>query len=96
MDTPFSNKLTKKIALVLISSSLLISGCRRPPDDEDQDDQQAQAHSSGWHGGGHGVFVPAMGRTGASQSGTSTGSASVSSSARGGFGATGHAAAPGG
>jgi hypothetical protein len=95
MATPRLHKLSKEVGLVLISSSLFLAGCRRHLDDDKKDDDATagQQTSSGWHGGGgHGVYTPFMGRgdAGVSRAGPAAGSA------RGGFGATGHAASAGG
>ena len=96
------NKLTREVGLVLISSSLILSGCSSPEDEEEKDEQTgpAQQAPAGWHsGGGHGGYVPVpiAGRGVAVTSGASQGgsSAPASGSARGGFGATGHAATAG-
>jgi hypothetical protein len=89
-------RLTRDIGLVLISSSLILSGCRVRPDDEEKkkkDDQDpAQAVTSHHSGGGHGIFFPigrGVGVSGVGRGGVATSAGSV----RGGFGATGHGVA---
>ena len=77
------NRFTKQISLVLISSSLILGGCRTNEEDKDKKDQPPRTgtHSSvphAVHGGGG-----------------STGSSSVSpsgtmGSTRGGFGGSAH------
>jgi hypothetical protein len=81
------NKLTREVGLVLISSSLILDGCSSHHDEEKKDEQgTAQPAPTGWHsGGGHGGYVPVP----------SAGRSAASGSARGGFGATGHAATAG-
>jgi len=93
--------ITKKIGLVLISSSLILHGCAHhtPEQDPAQEGQPAaQGGGTGWwyfHHSGGGGFHP--GRTsgggvvvgGGGRSGGFTSSPSVS--ARGGFGSAGHA-----
>lgn len=110
------NRLTKKICLVLISSSMMLWGCgqRHPREDE----ERRPVYTGG--GGGHGWFIyhyaqprPTAGYFLATHAGAGrvvpTGntvavgraaavggrSSAPSISARGGFGATGHAAAIG-
>ena len=81
-------KLTREIGLVLISSSLILDGCSRHHDLEKKDEQTgtAQPAPGRWYsGGGHGGYVPVP----------SAGRSAASGSVRGGFGATGHAAAAG-
>ncbi len=88
------NRLSKEVGLVLISSSLFLAGCRRPQDKDRKDDANCPGQSSGWHGsGGHWGTYPYMGRSGAGIGGAASGVAA--GSARGGFGATGHAAGVG-
>jgi hypothetical protein len=102
MTQPLFNKLSKEIGLVLISSSLILAGCRRVPDEVqlDENGNPIQPAASGWHsGGGHwGGYYPFIGRTGAGMSGAPSAAraASPSGSVRGGFGATGHAVSAGG
>jgi hypothetical protein len=92
------NKLTQKIGLVLISSTLILSGCSRPGEEEKKDDRVAPGQpAGGGHAGvGHGGYVP-IGRTAVVTGGGGQGgpAAPAVSSARGGFGATGHAATGG-
>jgi hypothetical protein len=98
MDKPLFSKLSREVGLVLISSSLFLAGCNRHQDEDKKDDDEGpgQPAPAGWHGGGgHGGYYPFMGRTGAGLSG-GTGSVSTAGSARGGFGATGHAVSAGG
>jgi hypothetical protein len=82
------NKLTKEVGLLLISSSLILGGCSRAEDEKKKDEQKGPAQPApgrGHFGGGHGGYVPVR-----------IGGRSVApGSVRGGFGATGHAAAAG-
>jgi hypothetical protein len=102
--------LTKKVGLVLIGSSLILSGCgpHNPPNPEEQPAAVVYDATPHWwyfHSGGGGVYhhyvpVPAGSTYGHTvvSGGRSTGgfkaSASVTS-VRGGFGAMGHAATAG-
>ena len=95
------DRLTREIGLVLISSSLVLGGCShpcddRPPGDQAVPDQPRADCRGGRAGGGHGGHVPVGGRpiivTPGAGGGTRTPAAG---SARGGFGATGHATAGG-
>jgi hypothetical protein len=82
------NKLTREVGLVLISSSLILGGCSRHEDEEKKEEQKgpAQPARGRWYsGGGHGGYVPMR----------SAGRSVAPGSVRGGFGATGHAAAAG-
>ena len=100
--------ITKKVGLVLISSSLILHGCAHhtPEQDPNQDAPQPVVQGGGMHwwyfhsggySGGSGGFVPGTPGTsggvvvsgGGRTSGGFTSSSSVS--ARGGFGAAGHA-----
>lgn len=109
------NKMTKKVGLVLISSSLILNGCSHhvPQQDPAQEGQPQVVqpvgggiqpwwyfhHSGGYVGGGYsGGFHPGTTSHGGgivSSSGVRSGGgsfkASPSVSARGGFGASGHA-----
>jgi hypothetical protein len=92
------NRLTKKICLVLISSSLAMHGCGHGPDPEEKTEEPGnQSHSRSSHG--HHTFIPwGVGRSGpvVSPSGSPSPGAGASShftssgSARGGFGTTAH------
>jgi hypothetical protein len=94
------DKMTKKIGLVLISSSLILGGCSAPCEDAPKDEQAPPGQrppgchgGRGGHGhavpmGGHPVIVPLAG-------GAAARAAPAAGSARGGFGATGHAAGAG-
>jgi hypothetical protein len=82
------NKLTREVALALISSSLILDGCSSHHDEEKKEEQTgtAQPAPGRWYsGGGHAGYVPVP----------SAGRSAASGSVRGGFGATGHAAAAG-
>jgi hypothetical protein len=97
------DRLTKKISLVLISSSLFLYGCRHDERDKSNDPNSPGGYSSGgghgyphaghYYGGSgpgtHGVFVhsSSSGSWGSGGRGTSVGG-----SARGGFGASAHGA----
>jgi hypothetical protein len=102
MKPPRLDKLTKNVGLVLISSSLILGGCDHRCDDRPPGQQAvpgqppADCHGGGGvrHGGhgyvvGHGVIV--MHSTGGGGA-----PAPAVGSARGGFGATGHAMSGGG
>ncbi len=100
------NRLTKKISLVLISSSLILHGCHRSPVDEEkkrEDEKTGGAWTTG--PGGHYVHTGPhfyhFGSQGASRVGSSScfrsggGSSSgtrsgIGGSARGGFGGSAH------
>lgn len=74
------NRLTKQISLVLISSSLVLAGCRQQPPPGKEKEKDNPTGGSGFHGGYH----PSVG--GGSRSGTS--SSGVTGSSRGGFGSS--------
>ncbi len=102
MEPLRSNKLTREVGLVLISSALILGGCYSHPDEAEKDEQAGtawQPAASGGHSyGGHGGYVPVpiIGRSAVTSWGSQVGSsAHASGSVRGGFGATGHAATAG-
>jgi hypothetical protein len=88
--------LTKDIGLVLISSSLILSGCWVRPDDEEKkkkDDQDPAQPVASHHYIGHGYRWAFGWNGGGGAIGARPGIASPAGSLRGGFGAIGHAAA---
>jgi hypothetical protein len=85
-------RAAKSVSLVLIGSSLILAGCGRT-DDTAQDTSPSTApygHGGGYYRGGHTMYVSRGGRGGEELRGGTTG---VGSTVRGGFGASGHAAA---
>jgi hypothetical protein len=99
MESLRFNKLTKEVGLVLISSSLILSGCtgHQEKKKKDDEDDPAQPAPTRWHGGGgHGGFAPIIGRSGSGATRPGSSPAAGSGSVRGGFGATGHATSAGG
>jgi hypothetical protein len=97
------NRLTKKIGLVLISSSLVLSGCARHEDEiAERDDGRwgkDSAAPSGSHAGSsfpyHNSYIPGFHQFSSSRPGTNSFSShaggSYSGSSRGGFGGSAHA-----
>jgi len=91
----FPSRATKSISLVLVGSSLLLAGCGGPASNCQQDpnlpkDKQKNCSGSGSHYYGSRTFIRSGGG-----GGSSIGRTSVGGTTRGGFGATGHAAAGG-
>lgn len=101
------NRITKKISLVLISSSLILHGCHSEPLEEEKKEEEKQAAAASgttaYHGS-HGHYhrsTPFFFHSGGSsrtstgfQSGSSPGVHSTAgSSARGGFGGSSHGVA---
>lgn len=98
------NNLTKKISVALVSSSLILNGCKSH-DPEKKEEENQVVHSGGggavyphwwyfYHGGYHsggGTYHPSGGgvHISGARGGGFKSSPSVSSS-RGGFGASGH------
>lgn len=81
---------SKVVSLVLLTSALVLAGCRRPQpeDEEDPNNPAARGHGGGGFRSTRGIFVGGLGGFGRSSTGT------VGSTSRGGFG--GSAAAHGG
>jgi hypothetical protein len=80
-------RAAKSVSLVLISSSLILAGCRRT---EDTARDTRRSGSGGYHGG---RFVYIGTGVGGARTGTAGGRPGVGTTSRGGFGASGHAAA---
>jgi hypothetical protein len=93
----FPSRATKSISLALIGSSLLLAGCggstsncKEDPNLPKDKQKSCSGSSSHYYGGGSRTFI----RSGTG-GGSSIGRTSVGGTTRGGFGATGHAAAGG-